>query len=140
MLLYSNLPKIFGLQIKVTSWSVQAALICTLLWHGSMLSLYINFNKLFSLSQTCEFLIMERSKTFPCYSSLHTDQARFDFGDCSKSYSFNGPRDNPEMERRKRVASYNMYAMEGKLKSSLRNSFKWIKSKFRDDYYDSSSG
>jgi hypothetical protein len=26
--------------------------------------------------------------------------------------------------------------MEGKIKSSLRNSFKWIKSKLVDDYFD----
>ena len=81
------------------------------------------------------------------YSSLYRD-ARFGFEDKSKSYSFNGPSGgqvedelgsagaNPEAQRRKRVASYNMYAVEGKLKSSLRNSFKWIKSKFVDTYYD----
>ncbi|PON52269.1 hypothetical protein TorRG33x02_308860 [Trema orientale] len=90
---------------------------------------------------------MERSKSLPGhYSSLYGD-GRFGFEDRSKSYSFNGPSSqaaddefassgNPEMKRRKRVAAYNMYAMEGKLKSSLRNSFKWIKSKFVDTYYD----
>ncbi|EXB64484.1 hypothetical protein L484_006721 [Morus notabilis] len=90
---------------------------------------------------------MDRSKSLPGhYSSLYGD-ARFGFEDRAKSYSFNGPSvrvedhelgssSNPEMKRRKRVANYNMYAMEGKLKSSLRNSFKWIKSKFVDTYYD----
>ncbi|GMN33394.1 hypothetical protein TIFTF001_004132 [Ficus carica] len=89
---------------------------------------------------------MDRSKSLPGhYSSLYGD-ARFGFEDRAKSYSFNGPSglvedelgssENPEMKRRKRVASYNMYAVEGKLKSSLRNSFKWIKSKFVDTYYD----
>ncbi|KAL5555813.1 hypothetical protein UlMin_038049 [Ulmus minor] len=91
---------------------------------------------------------MERSKSMPgYYSSLcGDDDARFGFEDRSKSYSFNGPSSeveddlatsgNPESKRRKRVANYNMYSMEGKLKSSLRNSFKWIKSKFVDTYYD----
>ncbi|KAI5672779.1 hypothetical protein M9H77_13143 [Catharanthus roseus] len=76
---------------------------------------------------------MEKGKSFPYYSSLYAE-ARFDFEDRTKSYSFNGPVDDPEVKRRKRVASYNMYTMEGKLKSSLRNSFKWIKSKFTDTY------
>lgn len=81
-------------------------------------------------------MIMEKSRSFPYYSSSYAE-ARFDFEDRAKSYSFNGPGDNPEVKRRKRVAGYNMYAIEGKLKSSLRNSFKWIKSKFADNYYDS---
>ncbi|PON47812.1 hypothetical protein PanWU01x14_242000 [Parasponia andersonii] len=67
---------------------------------------------------------MERSKSIPGhYSSLYGD-GRFGFEDRSKSYSFNGPSSqaaddefassgNPEMKRRKRVAAYNMYAMEG---------------------------
>ncbi|PHU16910.1 hypothetical protein BC332_12605 [Capsicum chinense] len=54
-----------------------------------------------------------------------------------KSYSFNGKSgENREVKRKKRVASYNMYSMEGKLKTSLRNSFKWLKRKFTSNYYD----
>lgn len=79
---------------------------------------------------------MDKSKSFPYYSSSYAE-ARFDFEDRAKSYSFNGPPDNPEVKRRKRVAGYNMYAVEGKLKSSLRNSFKWIKSKFSENHFDS---
>ncbi|OMP12104.1 hypothetical protein COLO4_03470 [Corchorus olitorius] len=86
---------------------------------------------------------MEKSKSFSGYSEV-----RRGFEDRAKSYSFNGPvsgnkadvldtSGNPELKRRKRVASYNMYTMEGKLKSSFRNSFKWIKTKFvGDDFYD----
>lgn len=79
---------------------------------------------------------MEKSKSFPYYSAT---EARFDFEDRTKSFSFNGPGgdNNPEEKRRKRIAAYNMYTMEGKLKSSFRNSFKWIKSKFTHTYYDS---
>ncbi|KAF5745181.1 hypothetical protein HS088_TW07G00763 [Tripterygium wilfordii] len=58
---------------------------------------------------------MEKSKSFSgsctTYSELRTG-----FEDRSKSYSFNGPNDdsgNPELERRRRVASYNMYTVEG---------------------------
>lgn len=89
---------------------------------------------------------MEKSKSFSGhYSTPYTD-VRAAFEDRSKSYSFNGPTahidelgstsGNPEIKRRKRVATYNMYTMEGKLKSSLRNSFKWIKSKFSDNFND----
>lgn len=77
---------------------------------------------------------MEKSKSFPYHSSSYAE-ARLDFEDRSKSYSFNGPGENPEVKRRKRVAGYNMYSVEGKLKSSLRNSFKWIKSKLSENHY-----
>ncbi|XP_015577955.1 uncharacterized protein LOC8283192 [Ricinus communis] len=76
---------------------------------------------------------MEKSRSYPEYSSSFSGE----FG--SNSYSFNGPyqkgtgfatSSDPEMKRRKRIASYNVFTMEGKLKSSVRNSFKWIKNKF----------
>ncbi|KAF5749230.1 hypothetical protein HS088_TW04G01194 [Tripterygium wilfordii] len=76
---------------------------------------------------------MEKSKSFPQYSSSFD----CDFG--TNPYSFNGPYEkgngfatssDPELKRKKRIASYNVFTMEGKLKSSVRNSFKWIKSKF----------
>ncbi|OAY36470.1 hypothetical protein MANES_11G023800v8 [Manihot esculenta] len=44
-------------------------------------------------------------------------------GSSSKSWSFN----DPELQRKKRVASYKVYTMEGKMKGSLRKSFRWIK-------------
>ncbi|KAK7282389.1 hypothetical protein RIF29_11110 [Crotalaria pallida] len=86
---------------------------------------------------------MEKSKSFsPCHSVSYSD-IRAEFEDRSTSYSFNGPstngdnfmdtNGNPEVKRRKRVASYNMYTMEAKLKSSFRNSFKWIKNKLVDE-------
>ncbi|KAK7350854.1 hypothetical protein VNO77_09856 [Canavalia gladiata] len=77
---------------------------------------------------------MEKSKSFSTYHDI-----RGGFEDGSKSYSFNGPtttNGNPEVKRRKRVASYNMYTVEAKLKSSFRSSFKWIKNKLVDDHYD----
>ncbi|GJN08106.1 hypothetical protein PR202_ga25996 [Eleusine coracana subsp. coracana] len=36
---------------------------------------------------------------------------------------------DPEMKRRRRVASYKAYSVEGKVKSSLRRGFRWIKTK-----------
>ncbi|KAJ4822205.1 hypothetical protein Tsubulata_013568 [Turnera subulata] len=85
--------------------------------------------------------MMEKSKSFSGYSHAYSEM-HVGYEDRSKSYSFNGPNHdlansgNPEVKRRKRVAQYNIYTMEGKLKSSLKSSFKWIKSKFVEDYFD----
>uniref|UniRef100_A0A0A0KFC2 DUF3511 domain-containing protein n=1 Tax=Cucumis sativus TaxID=3659 RepID=A0A0A0KFC2_CUCSA len=85
--------------------------------------------------------MMERSKSLSgSYSKAYGD-VRFGFEDNPKSYSFNGTIKkedvaNQELKRRQRVATYNMYSMEGKLKKSLRNSFKWIKNKISHSFYD----
>ncbi|XP_054795119.1 uncharacterized protein LOC129303804 [Prosopis cineraria] len=44
----------------------------------------------------------------------------------SKSWSFK----DPELQRKKRVASYKMYSVEGKVKGSLRKSFRWLKDRY----------
>ncbi|KAJ1442825.1 hypothetical protein SESBI_00706 [Sesbania bispinosa] len=44
----------------------------------------------------------------------------------SKSWSFA----DPELQRRKRVASYKMYSVEGKVKGSFRKSFRWLKDRY----------
>lgn len=84
--------------------------------------------------------LMEKSKSFPEYSSSFSGE--FGFDDRSNSYNFNGPHNkgngfvasnDPEMKRKKRIASYNVFTMEGKVKSSLRSSFKWLKNKFIND-------
>ncbi|KAI6690171.1 hypothetical protein NL676_026999 [Syzygium grande] len=41
----------------------------------------------------------------------------------SKSWTFG----DPELQRKKRVASYKAYTVEGKMKGSLKKSFRWIK-------------
>ncbi|PON96249.1 hypothetical protein TorRG33x02_078380 [Trema orientale] len=85
---------------------------------------------------------MEKSRSFPEYSSAYSGE--FGFRERSNSYNFNGPcqkgsgfatSSNPELQRKKRIASYNVFTVEGKVKSSVRNSFKWIKSKFSDIRY-----
>ncbi|XP_057793024.1 uncharacterized protein LOC131009625 [Salvia miltiorrhiza] len=35
--------------------------------------------------------------------------------------------DHPELQRKKRVACYKAYTVEGKMKGSVRKSFRWIK-------------
>lgn len=42
------------------------------------------------------------------------------------SWSFS----DPEFQRKKRVASYKVYAVEGKVKGSFRKSFRWIKDRY----------
>lgn len=37
---------------------------------------------------------------------------------------------DPDMERKRRVAVYKAYAMEGKVKGSFRKSFKWMKDRY----------
>ncbi|GMI73027.1 hypothetical protein like AT5G11970 [Hibiscus trionum] len=49
----------------------------------------------------------------------------------SKSWSFN----DPELQRKKRVAGYKVYAVEGKMKGSLRKSFRWIKDTYTQVIY-----
>ncbi|KAK1362772.1 Type 1 diacylglycerol acyltransferase [Heracleum sosnowskyi] len=44
-------------------------------------------------------------------------------GSIGKNWSFN----DPELKRKKRVAGYKVYTVEGKMKGSLRKSFRWIK-------------
>jgi len=49
----------------------------------------------------------------------------------SKSWSFS----DPELQRKKRVAGYKIYAAEGKMKGSLRKSFRWIKHTYTQALY-----
>ncbi|GFP85706.1 hypothetical protein PHJA_000714300 [Phtheirospermum japonicum] len=42
----------------------------------------------------------------------------------TKNWDFNM---DPELQRKKRVAGYKAYAVEGKMKSTFRKSFRWMK-------------
>ncbi|KAF3968233.1 hypothetical protein CMV_007855 [Castanea mollissima] len=90
---------------------------------------------------------MEKSKSLPGYSSSYSGEYGFREQSSSNSYNFNGPcqqgngfatSTDPELKRKKRIASYNVFTMEGKLKSNVRSSFKWIKNKFSDIRYGKS--
>ncbi|MCD7461428.1 hypothetical protein HAX54_046095 [Datura stramonium] len=52
-------------------------------------------------------------------------------GSTSKSWSYN----DPEFQRKRRVASYKVYSVEGKVKGSLRRSFRWFKDKYTQVIY-----
>ncbi|KAK9748733.1 hypothetical protein RND81_02G076500 [Saponaria officinalis] len=94
---------------------------------------------------------MEKSKSYTQYNKFETIFEDEITGKSStnknKSYSFNGGQcsnnrgatlgtlssyDNAEGKRKKRVASYNMFSVERKFKSSVKSSFRWFKSKFSD--------
>ena len=84
---------------------------------------------------------MEKSKSFPKYCCSYTE---FGVSERSNSYNFNGPSqkgngffaaNDPELKRKKRIKAYKVYTEEGKIKTSVRNSFKWIKNKFSDIRY-----
>ncbi|OWM79879.1 uncharacterized protein LOC116210245 [Punica granatum] len=51
----------------------------------------------------------------------------------SRSWSFT----DAELQRKKRVASYKVYAVEGKMKGSIKKSFRWIKSTCSNVVYGS---
>ncbi|KAL1315392.1 hypothetical protein HN51_042160 [Arachis hypogaea] len=50
----------------------------------------------------------------------------------TKSWGFGS---DPEFQRKKRVASYKMYSVEGKVKGSFRKSFRWLKYKYTQVLY-----
>ena len=78
---------------------------------------------------------MEKSKSFPEYSSSYTNGFGYN-KDQPRSYAFNGPiASDGDMKRKKRIAEYNMFTTGTKLKSTVRDSFKWIKNKFTDVRY-----
>ncbi|KAL4387312.1 hypothetical protein GQ457_09G005910 [Hibiscus cannabinus] len=62
---------------------------------------------------------------------IKVKKSKSSFGSCSKSWSFT----DPELQRKKRVASYKVYAVEGKMKGSLRKSFRWIKDTYTQVVY-----
>lgn len=79
---------------------------------------------------------MEKSKSIPVSYTA--------FGGFETAYNFNGPKakynglaltNDPEIKRKKRVASYKVFAVEGKLKSSMKNSFRWLKTKYDEVRY-----
>ncbi|KAH7547143.1 uncharacterized protein LOC107425239 [Ziziphus jujuba] len=62
---------------------------------------------------------------------LKIKKGKSSIGSTSKSWSFN----DPELQRKKRVAGYKAYSLEGKMKGSLRKSFRWIKNTYTQVIY-----
>ncbi|KAJ3694976.1 hypothetical protein LUZ60_000353 [Juncus effusus] len=55
----------------------------------------------------------------------------------NRSLSFKGwgLASDPEIQRKRRVAGYKAYEVEGKLKVSFRKSFRWIKNRYNQVIY-----
>ncbi|KAL3844254.1 hypothetical protein ACJIZ3_001657 [Penstemon smallii] len=51
-------------------------------------------------------------------------------GSSSKSWM-----NDPELQRKRRVASYKAYSVEGKVKGSFRKSFRWLKDRYTQVLY-----
>ncbi|XP_057477273.1 uncharacterized protein LOC130764979 [Actinidia eriantha] len=51
------------------------------------------------------------------------------------SSNFNWGLNDPEFQRKRRVASYKVYSVEGKVKGSFRKSFRWIKNRYTQVVY-----
>ncbi|XP_022732488.1 uncharacterized protein LOC111286661 [Durio zibethinus] len=66
-----------------------------------------------------------------CQTQMHNNdtklkKVKYTSGSSSKSWSLN----DPELQRKKRVASYKVYAVEGKVKGSFKKSFRWLKERY----------
>ncbi|CAN4081200.1 unnamed protein product [Withania somnifera] len=87
--------------------------------------------------------VMEKSRSYPQYSFSNYSAEFGSFqDDQSNAYTFNGPTtkgfappNDPEIKRKKRIAAYNMFTTEGKVKATVRESYKWIKTKISDLRY-----
>ncbi|XP_020099058.1 uncharacterized protein LOC109717610 [Ananas comosus] len=53
----------------------------------------------------------------------------------SKSFKNGWGFIDPELQRKKRVASYKAYSVEGKVKGSFRKSFRWFKDRYHEVLY-----
>ncbi|KAA0064729.1 hypothetical protein E6C27_scaffold82G00330 [Cucumis melo var. makuwa] len=65
-------------------------------------------------------------------SQVSVKKGKSTSGSSSKSWRFVA---DPEFQRKKRVASYKMYSVEGKMKGSFRKSFRWLKDKYTQMLY-----
>lgn len=69
-----------------------------------------------------------------CYSTSHVGvgggapkEMKLKKGKSSSASKGGWILSDPELQRKKRVAGYKAFALEGKMKGSLRKSFRWIK-------------
>ncbi|KAK3213168.1 hypothetical protein Dsin_017874 [Dipteronia sinensis] len=53
----------------------------------------------------------------------------------SSSSKSNWSLADPEFQRKRRVANYKMYSVEGKVKGSFRKSFRWLKDRYTQVLY-----
>ncbi|KAG1346376.1 hypothetical protein COCNU_06G002050 [Cocos nucifera] len=70
------------------------------------------------------------------YGGYGSREVKFDKGKGASGSSKKGwVFSDPEFQRKKRVASYKVYAVEGRVKGSLRRSFRWLKDRYTKVVY-----
>ncbi|KAL4563810.1 hypothetical protein LXL04_027856 [Taraxacum kok-saghyz] len=74
---------------------------------------------------------MDYSNTNPTADKFKKHASKSTNGSMSKNWSFT----DPELQRKKRVATYKAYTVEGKVKGSIKKSFRWIKDKYSQMVY-----
>lgn len=68
-------------------------------------------------------------------SSYHSrNDSKLNKGKIVSSFK-GGWLNDPELQRKKRVAGYKAYSVEGKVKGSFRKSFRWIKDRYTEVVY-----
>ncbi|KAG0485070.1 hypothetical protein HPP92_009149 [Vanilla planifolia] len=86
-----------------------------------------------------------RSQIEP-YGLYGPPRPSYDLGRYGSSYSQKGTKlrkvksarrwlEDPEFQRKKRVAGYKVYSVEGKLKASFRKSIRWLKERYNHVVY-----
>ncbi|KAM7277036.1 hypothetical protein ACFE04_018902 [Oxalis oulophora] len=68
------------------------------------------------------------------YNTANNRDSKIKKGQTSSS-SKSWRLDDPEFQRKKRVASYKMYSVEGKVKGTFRRSFRWLKDRYTKVVY-----
>ncbi|KAG2238353.1 hypothetical protein Bca4012_024345 [Brassica carinata] len=80
-----------------------------------------------------------RTGDFRSYSASYATATENNIYDIKKGKSIARSKSwgitDPELLRKKRVASYKMYSVEGKVKGSFRKSFRWLKQRYTQVVY-----
>ncbi|PKA64253.1 hypothetical protein AXF42_Ash009473 [Apostasia shenzhenica] len=69
------------------------------------------------------------------YSTSHASSYSHKEVKLKKSNSVSDWLKDPELQRKKRVAGYKVYSVEGKVKGSVRKSFRWLKDRYTQVVY-----
>ncbi|KAI3983030.1 hypothetical protein MKX01_035311 [Papaver californicum] len=83
---------------------------------------------------TSSAYVSSSAVTTPSYQNNNNKDVKFKkakSGGTSKIWCFN----DPELQRKKRVASYKVYSVEGNIKGTFRKSVRWIKDRYTKVVY-----
>jgi len=73
-----------------------------------------------------------RSLSYPQAETVSNKELKMKKGKSMSRTSISKPwsLSDPEFQRKKRVATYKMYSVEGKVKGSFSKSFRWLKDRY----------